>query len=720
MRMAAVSISLLAAAAASMSLSSCGGGAKEAPGAPVGSIADLKGGRVAVAVGTTHDQYLAAEHPDIAAVHVEDHADLPLMVLAGKAQAALGDALFLREVAKGDARLRVLDQELFSEPFGFGFADAATRDDFNAYLARLRESGRLQEMTRKWEGDYENAPMPAAAADAPSVELVMCCSPEIPFVFERSGRMVGLEIELAAGFAAWKGVGLRIELCPFAAMIAGVAAGRYDMLCGAVTITEERARQIHFADSHYASSALLMVADAPSAASAGRRRIGVLNGSAQDFLAAERYPEADLQRYIEADQLVTALLQGACDAIVLDDQLVAAPRQRYPQITPLEEGLGSSEIGFLAPRHRQGLVDSLDVFLDRLRATGELQAVVERWRLAPDARMPHIAVDGRNGRLRMGVMATSPPFAMMADNRPAGFLVELAERFAAWAGLEPVYDVHNFDGLLTAAATGKIDLAVGSIMATDERRAKFAFSAPVCTTSTALYGLAPTPTAQAGLWETVKEGFYNNLVKDNRYKLILKGLRVTVIIALISLLLGTALGGLVCWARMCRRRWLNAAAALYIELLRGIPQVVLLMIMFYVVFGTSGLSGVAVSCVTFALNFAAYSAEMFRTAIEGVDRGQTEAGVAMGFGRARTFALIVAPQAIRRVLPVYKGEAISLVKMTSIVGYIAVQDLTKAGDIIRSRTFDAFFPLLFVAAVYFVLAWLVGKCIGLAGRRFER
>jgi polar amino acid transport system substrate-binding protein len=108
---------------------------------------------------------------------------------------------------------------------------------------------------------------------------------------------------------------------------------------------------------------------------------------------------------------------------------------------------------------------------------------------------------------------------------------------------------------------------------------------------------------------------------------------------------------------------------------------------------------------------------MYRTGIESIDNGQTEAGIAMGFTKVKTFIHIVLPQAARRILPVYKGEIISLVKMTSIVGYIAVQDLTKASDIIRSRTFDAFFPLIMVAVLYFLISWLLMLLLGYIERR---
>jgi len=158
---------------------------------------------------------------------------------------------------------------------------------------------------------------------------------------------------------------------------------------------------------------------------------------------------------------------------------------------------------------------------------------------------------------------------------------------------------------------------------------------------------------------------------------------------------------------MSRRPLLNLPAKIYIAVLRGTPVLVLLMLVFYVVFASVNINPVVVAVIAFGMNFAAYVAEIFRTGIEGVDKGQTEAGLAMGFTRVRTFQYIVLPQTVRRILPVYKGEFISLVKMTSIVGYIAVQDLTKASDIIRSRTFDAFFPLIMVAILYFAISWLL-------------
>ena len=208
--------------------------------------------------------------------------------------------------------------------------------------------------------------------------------------------------------------------------------------------------------------------------------------------------------------------------------------------------------------------------------------------------------------------------------------------------------------------------------------------------------------------ESVVESFYNNLIAEDRYRMILDGLQVTLLITLCAALLGTLLGGLVCWMRMSHRKWLQQVAKVYIELMRGTPVLVLLMLMYYVVMAPLDATGIVVAIVTFAMNTAAYISEMLRTTIQGIDRGQTEAGLALGFTPRQTFFKIVLPQVVKAVMPVYQGEVVSLLKGTSIVGYIAVADMTRASDLIRSRTFDAFFPLIVTAIIYFLMAWLIG------------
>jgi polar amino acid transport system substrate-binding protein len=138
-----------------------------------------------------------------------------------------------------------------------------------------------------------------------------------------------------------------------------------------------------------------------------------------------------------------------------------------------------------------------------------------------------------------------------------------------------------------------------------------------------------------------------------------------------------------------------------------LPVIVMLMIFYYIVFSNAPVNGVFVSIVVFSLTFGASVFGMLTSSINTIDRGQTEAAYALGFSNLRTFFKIVLPQALKFFLPSYKSELVALIKATAVVGYIAVQDLTRVGDIVRSRTYEAFFPIISVAVIYFIMAWIL-------------
>ena len=144
------------------------------------------------------------------------------------------------------------------------------------------------------------------------------------------------------------------------------------------------------------------------------------------------------------------------------------------------------------------------------------------------------------------------------------------------------------------------------------------------------------------------------------------------------------------------------------------------MILYYVILGKTGLEAVWVAIIGFTLNFGAYASEIMRSGIESIDPGQREAALALGYSENQTFFRFIFPQAAVRFLPVYRGEVVSLLKSTSIVGYIAIQDLTKMSDIIRSRTYEAFFPLIATAVIYFILAWIISMILKLILKVFDR
>jgi len=459
------------------------------------------------------------------------------------------------------------------------------------------------------------------------------------------------------------------------------------------------------------------------------KRIAVLLGSTHDRFATKAFPRSTVLQYKTFADLILAVKTGKVDAGMMILETVRDMMRTDPEIGLLAENIYSDPVALGLRKGNAELLASVNAFLREIRSNGVYDEMVRRWIVERRIEMPTIPNPSPRGVLKVGVASDKGiPWALVRDNRIVGFDIELIERFAAHTGRRlELYDM-EFPGLLAAAASGKIDMIASTLAITDERRKQVDFSDPYYEIIGAVMvlaknlpahvpgqpGAAPTAAAAAAadgpvpsFLERLAERARSNLLLEDRWKLILDGLRVTVLISLLAALFGTVLGAAVCFMRMSRSRALDAIARAYVWLLRGTPVLVLLMIIYYVVFASVDIDPVLVAVVAFGMNFAAYVSEMFRTSIGSVDRGQAEAGVAGGFTRAQTFRFIVMPQALRHLLPVYKGEFISLVKMTSIVGYIAVQDLTKASDIIRSRTFDAFFPLLVSAVIYLLLAWLL-------------
>lgn len=222
----------------------------------------------------------------------------------------------------------------------------------------------------------------------------------------------------------------------------------------------------------------------------------------------------------------------------------------------------------------------------------------------------------------------------------------------------------------------------------------------------------------AGLWQRICTAFYTNFVKDDRWSYLVNGFVVTIEISLAAVALGVLLGFLVAVIRSThdltgRFRILNILCHAYLTVIRGTPVVVQLLIIYFVIFGSVDVSKVLVAIVAFGVNSGAYVAEIIRSGIMSVDRGQMEAGRSLGLSYGCTMRSVILPQALKNVLPALGNEFIVLLKETSVCGYIALQDLTKGGDIIRSQTYDAFLPLLAVALIYLILvvclSWLLKK-----------
>ena len=225
--------------------------------------------------------------------------------------------------------------------------------------------------------------------------------------------------------------------------------------------------------------------------------------------------------------------------------------------------------------------------------------------------------------------------------------------------------------------------------------------------------------------QSLYESFVLNFIKDDRWKYLTNGLAVTLKITFFAVLLGLAIGFVIAMIRSTyentgKLKILNAITGLYLLVIRGTPVVVQLMIIYFVIFGSVRIDKSFVAILAFGINSGAYQAEIFRSGIQSIPRGQFEAGRSLGFNYRETMTNIIMPQAFKNVIPTLANEFIVLLKETSVAGYIALEDLTKGGDIIRSRTYSAFMPLMAVALIYLLLVMLFSQGVKLLERRLKK
>jgi polar amino acid transport system substrate-binding protein len=698
------------------------------------SLNDAAHAKIGVMTGTTGEAIAKARFPQAQVKSFDDVMDGVGALKAGQLEAIVTSFPTALQVSKKNPELGPLAEPLDSENTSVAMRKGNDQmlAAVNQIIADLRSDGTLASMKKRWFktdlSPYDEPDIPPATSGAP-LRIGVSATRE-PFNFvDKDGRVTGHDGEMARRIAAKLQRPIEFSNMKFMALIPALQSGKVDLIVTGMTATEQRRQFVDFSESYFENSQVMLVrksGEAIAAAGAAKlvstadivdKRIGVMLGSAHDTYALKNYPKAKVSQYSTAADLALAVKTGKVDVALYDEEPLRDILRDDPALGLLGDSLFSFTVGVGFNKNAEPLRQSFNTFLAEIKKNGTYAAMVDRWITKRETRMPDLPNPTSNGTLIAGISTGGAPFTFVQDNQFMGFDVELIRRFAASIGKSVKFSDMEFGGLIAAVASSKVDLIAASIYITEERQKQINFSDPYYEMGNRVFALKSNIAAysteshgrkgQRSFFASVADSFRSNILEEKRYLLIWDGLKTTVMISILATIFGTLLGALVCFMRMSKLRLLSTPARLYINLLRGTPVLVLLMLIFYVVFASVDVSPALVAVVAFGMNFAAYVSEIFRTGIEGVDSGQSEAGIAMGFSRVQTFLHVVLPQTVRRILPVYKGEFISLVKMTSIVGYIAVQDLTKASDIVRSRTFDAFFPLIMVALLYFAISWVL-------------
>ena len=433
--------------------------------------------------------------------------------------------------------------------------------------------------------------------------------------------------------------------------------------------------------------------------------IGVQLGTTSDGLATELEKEGGgtkVERYNKGADAIQALLQGKIDCMVTDEAPAKAFQRVNPSLRILKEN---------------GVIDSIvNRHLERGIAVAYTPKTSEVKKVGPEA----LQKLGLKTSLRFATNATFEPFEYYQNGKIVGIDVDVANAIGDVLGVDVEILDMEFDAIITSVQAGKADAGIAGITVTPERKKNIGFTDSYADVRQVIM-VNSNEVKAVGNQPGVIDKFKSCFIDDNRYQYLLQGLGNTLIITFFAIILSVILGTLIAIVRARHERkgdWKipNMLCQLYLTIMRGTPTMVQLLIIYYVVFASADVNKILVAVIAFGLNSAAYIAEVIRSGIMSVDNGQMEAGRSLGLSYGKTMRLIILPQAFKNVLPAMGNELITLLKETSISGYIGLVDLTKGSDIIRSITYEAMMPLGVVACLYLVL--VLGLNAGV--RRLEK
>lgn len=697
----------------------------------VPKAADYNGKTLGILTGSSFEPITLELFPDSEYLYFNTYSDLNVALLEHHIDAYVADEPVARATSLENSAISSLPEPVGLDNYHFMFGRESEKSQtllkqFNELLDKFSADGTLEKKQALWL--MEDTGLPKIDRSGLTGEngmiTVGTSSSTPPFSMIRDGELSGLAIDLAYCFARSYGYEIRFEDTDLNGMLAGLAAGKYDLLACPLSKTPEREERAAFSQPFYSASSCLMVRteeipqgsvqieDRPFAYYAADKKIGAITGGLYEVMIRERYPEADILQFNNQPDMAVALGAGIIDAFTCPESTAKDFMKEDPSLTYLKEVFMEIPYGFAFEKDgKRKLPEQMNEFLKKLRQDGVYDEMISTW-FGEDESVKTVdtsGLTGENGSIRYITAPTMQPFSYMANGKNAGLEVDLVTRFCREYGYSLTIDNGEFASLIPGISSGMYDIASGTIMITPERAESVDFS-DVYYTANAVAVVrreGEVTREKPSFMEGIAESFRKNFIRESRWKLIVDGIATTCLITVLSTLFGSLLAFLICMFRRTGSRLAKLISDLYVRLLQGTPMVVLLMILYYVILGKSGIPAVWVAVIGFTLNFGAYASEIMRSGIESIDPGQQEAALALGFNENQAFFKFIFPQAAVRFLPVYSGEIISLLKSTSIVGYIAIQDLTKMSDIIRSRTYEAFFPLIATAVIYFLLAGIV-------------
>lgn len=696
----------------------------------VTSLEQLKeeGRKIGVATGTADDELVKRFFPEAQIEYFSSNLPAFTAVSQGKLDAFVYGRISLETaVRNGLEGVRILEDNIGEGNTAAIAISPVTKipelkEKINAFLKEIREDGTLEQIHERWI-TQDDPVMPEIPVPASSdLRLVVGTTGDAPpYSFYEGTELSGHEIEIARRLAVWMGASLEFKVYDYDGIVAAAAGGDVDCIMANLYVTPERQESLAFTDPTFVTEVTALVKDTGSGkpelksfSELGGRTVSMITGAPFEELVRSKNPDvAEFTYYSSFPDMMLALKTGKTDAALGNNAIAALAVNKDPGLILFPESLQEGVFGFAFAKG--------DPDLEKWKAAYEKipeetkEAVWKKWTGADASvkKLPDQDWPGENGTVTVAACDTLEPMSYLGEG---GSLMGFDEEMLLLTARE--LDVHveftgmEFSALLPYVQSGRAKIGIGSIIVTPERQETVDFlnyypAAFVLVVRT-VYGRS----SGTGFFSGLRASFEKTFISEKRYMMFLQGVLTTILITVLSVILGTLLGFGIYMACRKGNPAANAVTRFCTWLVQGLPVVVLLMVLYYIVFGKVAVSGTVVSVIGFTLVFASGVYGMLQVGVGVIDIGQTEAAYALGYSDAKAFFKVILPQALPHIMPSYKAEITAIIKATAIVGYIAVQDLTRAGDLIRSRTYEAFFPLFAVAVIYLVLEAVLTALVG--------
>ena len=676
--------------------------------------------KIGVVTGTVFDNDVTQDNPNAKIEYFNSTTDLLLALENGKIDGVCVDEPVARLVCNTYPNYYIAKKLTFDD---YGIIVSKGNDillgELSTYITKLKSSGKLEELQNIWFSIDENIKsieFNNIANNEPVIKLAIDSSLQ-PFDYVSNGVYAGYEIALLVKFCEEYGYGLEIIDTNFTGVLSSVSAGKVDLGSACITINEERKQSINFSEPVYHGGSVIVKKKMEESDKIDsfedlyNKNIGIQLGSSYDRHISRVISGANIEYFAFISDMGAALDSNKISGFVVDTPVAELFINESDNKYKILGALSDLTYGFALPKinpKSEKLTEELNAFLQKSKDRGLLDEVYNIW-VGSDESKKVINLDelnGTNGEVVMAVSSTTgAPFSYVKNDQVVGYEIDLMCRFCKEYGYTLRVDDYSLNGLFTAIPSGRCDVGAGGIAITSERQETMYFANELIDGGCVVI-IKNEDESSIKTGNSIIDSFYKTFIKEDRWKLFLSGICTTIAITVLSIIMGTILG----FVLYILNRNSNKIGKTIINIVRSViqktPVVVILMILYYVIFGKINVASVFVSVVGFTLLFSFSTFGLIAMGVNSIDKGQMEAATALGYSENKAFIRVILPQAVNNVISGYKTAIITLIKDSAVVGYIAVQDLTKVGDIIRSRTYEAFFPLIATAIIYYLVATL--------------